>query len=73
MQAGPILTDRLESFVQRSMWALLFIKNKVADSNFPGLPVGERQAFSTEGSAERLNSIWPDAMELLEFCFADFG
>lgn len=43
------------------------------DSNFPGLPVGERQAESFEGVAELLDSIWPNAMELLELCFADVG
>jgi hypothetical protein len=42
-------------------------------SFFPGLLVGKRQALSTEGAAELLDSIWPDAMELLELCFADFG
>ena len=40
---------------------------------FPGLPVGERQAESLEGAAELLDSIRPDAMELLELCFADVG
>ena len=49
------------------------MKNKVVDSNFPGLPLGERQAFRTEGVAELRDSIWSDAMELLELCLADFG
>jgi hypothetical protein len=40
---------------------------------FPGLPVGKRQSFRTEGATELRDSIRPDPMELLEFCFADFG
>ena len=40
---------------------------------FPGLPAGERQAFRAEGLAQLRDSIWSDAMELLELCFAYSG
>ena len=61
------------SLTLRCGTSVVLCQGTLSLSFFPGLPLGERQAASLEGVAKLLDSIWPDAMELPELCFADFG
>jgi len=45
----------------------------LSTSFFPSLPIGERQAISTEGAAELLERLWPYAMELFDLGLAELG
>ena len=45
----------------------------LSTSSFFSLFVGKRQAERSEGAAELIHRLWPDAMKLLDLVLTDLG